>query len=184
MSWKTQGLYLHRTRKPHAIVGLGLRFLVPASIALAFWAWLLGESWWWLCFGLILFSGRHNGYVGETGSRFFRDAQHTVGDFARGKAASAWSDLDIKIYPLPCLFPRSVTAREIQEKMWIMLLLPVYNVEWNTKNPRRIKRGKAVQQRVAREMGGVRKWTPRALRVALYAVVLVGTIYTGWERWL
>ena len=183
MSWRTQGLYLHRTRKPHAVLGLPLRALAVAAVVLAFWAWFVGEGWWPLAFALVLFSGRHNAYVGQTGSRYFRDTQHTVGDFARGKASSPWSDLDIKIYPLPCLFPRNVTAREIQEKLWIMALWPVYNTEWNTKNPRRIKRGKAVQQRVARELGGVRKYAPRVLRLALYGVVMIGLVYQGWESW-
>lgn len=183
MSWRTQGLYLHRTRKPYAVLGLGLRFLVPVTVVASWGAWITGYRFWWLLFGLVLFSGRHNAYVGQTSSRYFRDGQHSVGDFARGKGPSAWSDLDIKIYPLPCLFPRSVTAREIQEKFWILILLPVYNTEWNSKNPRRIKKGKYVQQRLARNAGGMRKWIPRAARYGLYAVIIVGSIYSGWEKW-
>jgi hypothetical protein len=183
MSWRTQGLYLHRTRKPHAIVGLPLRVLLVAAVPLSFMLWFAGAHYWWLCFLLPLFSGRHNAYVGQTSSRYFRDQQHKHGSFRWQKGSAAWADLDIKIYPLPCLFPRSTTAREIQEKLWILLLLPVYNTQWNSKNPRRITSGKAEQQRYARMNGGVRKYAPRVLRFGIYAVVLVGAIYSGWERW-
>lgn len=183
MSWRTQGLYVHRTRKPQAVVGLGLRFLVPVAIVTAWAAWMYGSDWWWLCFGLVLFSGRHIAYVGQTSSRYFRDQQHAGGDYARGHVGSPWGDLDLRIYPLPCLFPRHKVAREIQEKLWIMLLLPVYNVEWNSKNPRRIKRGTAVRQRIARDRRTARMWAPRLLRLAVYGVVFAGAVYSGWERW-
>lgn len=173
MSWRTQGLYLHRTRKPHAVVGLGLRWLVPAAVALAWLMWALGDPWW-LAPLLLLFSGRHTAYVGQTSSRYFRDSQHQMGSTKYGTPGAAWSDLDLKIYPLPCLFPRSVMAREIQEKLWIFLLLPVYNVEWNSKNPRRIKRTVAINQRIARTQKSARMWVPRVLRGALLLAVLGG----------
>lgn len=184
MSWKTQGLYLHRTRKPHAVLGLGLRVLVPAAIGLAWWAWLLGESWWPAAFLLVFFSGRHMAYVGETSSRYFRDSQHRMGSTKYGTPGAAWSDLDLKIYPLPCAFPRSEMAREIQEKIWIMALWPVYNVKWNTWNPRRIKRGKAVNQRIARANKGWGMLLPRLGRLAFYTVILIGAVYSGWEKWI
>jgi hypothetical protein len=183
VSWKSQGLYLWRTRKPHAMVGPGMRVLLPASIVLAWAAWMYGEGWWWLCFLLALFSGRHNAYVGHTKSRYFRDNQHRFGDSRYGAAGKPWMDLDAKVYPLPCLFPRNKLAREIQEKLWIFMLLPVYNVEWNTKNPRRIKPVKAQQQRWARQS---KRWgwiMPRVARIALYGVVLIGATYSGWEKW-
>lgn len=183
MSWRTQGIYLWRTRKPHAVLRLGLRFLVPAGVVAAWAAWMYGTPWWWLCFTAVLFSGRHNAYVGQTSSRYFRDNQHRYGDSRYGAAGKPWMDLDPKVYPLPCFFPRSRTAREVQEKLWIFLLLPVYNIEWNTKNPRRVKPATAQRQRWAREGRGVRKWVPRLARLGLYAALLMGAIYSGWEKW-
>jgi hypothetical protein len=182
--WRRCGCYLWRTRKPHAIVGLGLRFLVPVAIATAWITWMLGNPVWWLAFLLPLFSGRHNAYVGETGNRFFRDRQHIHGSYRYDTAGKPWSDLDPKVISLPCLFPSNELARAIQEKIYIWIFLPVYNVEWNTKNPRRIKPGKAEQQRWARDANGFRKWTPRLLRVALYAVLFIGMVWSGWERWV
>lgn len=183
MSWRTMGCYVWRTRKPHAVLGLGLRFLVPLAVVLAWAGWMVGQEGWWIAFLLPLFSGRHNAYVGQTGSRYFRDNQHLYGDSRYGAAGKAWADLDPKVYPLPCLFPRSRWWREVCEKAWILLLLPVYNTEWNSKNPRRIKPIKAQQQRWARNSNSVKKWAPRAARVGLYAVLTVAAIYSGWEKW-
>ena len=182
--WKTRGLYLHRTRKPHAVVGLGLRFLVPTAIVAAFVGWFAGWPAWWLCFALALFSGRHNAYVGQTSSRWHRDNQHRMGSSTYGTPGAAWADLDMKIYPIPCFFPRKVWAREFQEKLWIKLLLPVYNVEWNKGNPRKISRAKAQAQRWARQSKGWGMIMPRLARLGIYAAIVSGIAYTGWEKWL
>jgi hypothetical protein len=126
--------------------------------------------------------GRHTAYVGETGSRYFRDRQHRYGDSRYQAAGKPWSDLKPKVYPLPCLFPASPTARKIQEKLWIWLLLPVYNVEWNTKNPRRITPMKAQQQRWWREEHKAVQRGAAAVRAALALALTVGLTYMGWER--
>lgn len=97
------------------------------------------------------FIGRHFAYVGETGSRYHRDRQHEYGGGRYGAVAKPWSDLAPKAYPLPCLFPSWKWSRKAQEKLWIRLLLPVYNSEWNKGNPRRIKPGTAEKQRWSRD---------------------------------
>ncbi len=188
MSWKRSGIYLHRTRKPYATLGIPLRVTLAAGVVLAvvmaFTNWFAGQEWfWWLPLLLPIFSGRHNAYVGHTSSRFHRDNQHKLGSSTWGKASAAWADLDLKIYSLPCAFPRSKQAREIQEWLYIKLLLPVYNVEHNKTNPRKITRGKAQSQRWAREQGGMRRWVPRTLRLGLYLTVGMALIYSGWEKW-
>lgn len=128
------------------------------------------------------FIGRHNAYVGETSSRYFRDRQHKSGDFARGKAAAAWSDLDPKTYPLPCLFPHWKWSRKIQEKLWIFLLMPVYNEQWNKHNPRRISRHKAQNQRWARDKTGVKVNLGRvAVRYSIGWTLVVLLMWGGYQ---
>lgn len=129
--------------------------------------------------------GRHNAYVGETSSRYFRDRQHVFGDGRYQQAGKPWSDLDPKPYPLPCLFPGWKWSRKVQEKLWIWLLLPVYNSDWNKHNPRRITPTKAQQQRWARQASGMKVNVGRVLaRYALGLIVLAGAGYSAWEAWL
>lgn len=130
------------------------------------------------------FIGRHTAYVGQTGSRYFRDNQHRFGDGRYGVGGKSWADLEPKVYPLPCILPHVKFARELQEKVWIKLLMPVYNTEWNKGNPRRISPIKAQQQRWARDKHRLKfNIMPALLRVALMLVVFSGLIYTGWEKW-
>ncbi len=102
--------------------------------------------------------GRHTAYVGETSSRYHRDRQHEFGGGQWGAVAKSWSDLDPKVYPLPCLLPGWRWARKAQEKLWIFLLWPVYNDRWNRWNPRRITLRRAEQQRWARDRARARGW--------------------------
>lgn len=100
------------------------------------------------------FVGRHFAYVGETGSRYHRDPQHVRGGGTYGAVAKPWSDLDPKVYPLPCLFPNSQRSRLFHEKLYTRILLPVYPTENNTGNPRRITSEHAQAQRAARDRLG------------------------------
>lgn len=182
--WKKCGCYVWRTRKPTAFLGLSLRWLLLAAVLIGAGLWLAGAPWWPVLV-LPLFSGRHTAYVGETGNRYFRDNQHLFGDSRYRAAGKPWADLDPRVYPLPCLFPSWPTARKIQEKLYIWTMLPIYNVEWNTKNPRRITPMKAQQQRWARQKSGLKVNVGRTLaRWALGLVVLAGGIAAGWEKWL
>lgn len=95
--------------------------------------------------------GRRVLYVGQTSSRYHRDRQHAHGDSRYDAGSASWSDLAPKVYPLPCLFPAWRRARLIQEWLWIKLTFPVYNVQHNRGNPRRISRERAAAQREARD---------------------------------
>ncbi len=107
--------------------------------------------------------GRHTAYVGETSSRYHRDRQHRYGGGTYGHTAKMWADLDPKVYALPCLLPWWKPARKAQEKLWILLLAPVYNVQWNGWNPRRITPRQLERQRWARDASGMRVNVGRAL---------------------
>lgn len=125
--------------------------------------------------------GRHFAYVGETGSRYHRDPQHIVGGGTYGAVPKSWSDLDPKVYPLPCLFPNWAAARKAQETLWTFLLWPVYPVAKNRWNPRRISPDKAMRQRYERErMGRGSAWMRAAVRwsvgVALLAAGIVSFV--------
>lgn len=93
--------------------------------------------------------GRHNGYVGQSGSRYHRDRQHKGLD--PRNAPSPWSDLEPRWYALPSL-PWWKWSRELSERMWIALLCPAYNVQgqapWNL---RRISKASAMRARAARD---------------------------------
>lgn len=127
MSWKTQGCYLWRTRKPGSMLGLP-------------------------------FIGRHNAYVGQTSSRYHRDRQHEFGGGAYGAVGKPWSDLDPKVYPLPCLFPSWKWSRLLCETLWTLILWPVYSIQKNRWNPRRIKPRTAERQRWRRDAARARGW--------------------------
>ncbi len=150
MSWKKSGCYVWTARKPHALFGWSLRFLAPLAAAGMLALYML-DGPWPLALATLAFSGRHVAYVGETSSRFFRDRQHRYGDSRYGAVGKDWMDLAPRVYPLPCLFPRWKWARKAQEKLYIFLLLPVYNTQWNKKNPRRITPTKAQIQRWGRD---------------------------------
>lgn len=128
--------------------------------------------------------GRHVGYVGETNNRYFRDRQHKHGDSRYSARDAAWSDLEPKVYPLPCLFPSNALARKTQETFWIWLLCPVYNEQKQPPyNVRRIRKHKAQQLRWKRDETG-RKFnvTRVAIRYAMYLLFLFLVGFSGyWE---
>lgn len=128
----------------------------------------------WALFNLPFFC-RHFGYVGMTGGRLLRDRQHLFGTALEPPAP--WSDLNPRAYPLPCYFPGWEFARKVQEKLWILLLMPVYNVHWNVVpwNLRRIPRKQAYEMRSRRQSNGRRlnvgyKLVRTPVTVALYLV--------------
>lgn len=121
--------------------------------------------------------GRRNGYVGQSSSRYHRDRQHLHGDSTYGAPGASWSDLAPKAYPLPCLFHGWKWARLAQERIWITLLLPVYNVQgqapWNL---RRVSRARARDQRWARDAR--RRKSPLAVLVVDILVTGVKLVLT------
>ncbi len=188
MSWKTRGCYVWRTRKPHSLLGFGLRFWVPMAVGVACLLAAL-DGPWWLSPVLLMFSGRHTAYVGQTGSRHFRDQQHLYGDQRYGAMGKPWSDLEPRVYALPCFFPGSKWGREFTEGLWIVLLLPIYNVQGNGKNPRRIKPATALRQRKAREAArrSFEGWLMMATVVVTrvcFGLLLLGAVgYGVWVTW-
>ncbi len=115
------------------------------------------------------FIGRHFAYVGETSSRWHRDQQHL---------AKVWADLDVKVYPLWCPFPHVRWVRKSMEWIYIKTLFPVYNVQHNGTNPRRITPATATGQRAMRN-NGMRVAFGRAVaRFALGFTVLAGVAYS------
>jgi hypothetical protein len=135
--------------------------------------------------------GRHTGYIGQTGSRWHRDRQHLAGSVRWGAAKQPWSDLEPKVYPLPCLFPQWRWSRELSETLWTWLLCPVYSVEkqapWNL---RRISRARAARMREARDRRRARRgwWRQKAVdilvtsaRLVIVAAALVALILIFWR---
>ncbi len=188
MTWKDRGCYVWRTDKPHALLGISLRWMMAAAVALATVLYST-DGPWALAFILLFFSGRHTAYVGQTGNRYFRDRQHLRGDQRYGAIGKPWADLNPRVYALPCLLSGWKWSREFSEKLWIFLLLPVYNVTWNRKNPRRIKPKEADEQRGARERArrSVEGWTVRAfvmtVRITIAAIFWAGIVaYMYWKK--
>jgi hypothetical protein len=150
--WKKRGLYVWRTRKPHALLGLPV-------------------------------IGRHNAYVGMTSSRYHRDLQHIHGG-SKGTPPAPWSDLSPRVYALPCLLPGWEFARRVQEKFWILLLLPVYNQQFNKHNPRRLTRSYAYTLKQRRQAGGRRFNASLALLRAPVPVSLLFLLWYWGPSWI
>lgn len=114
------GIYLFRTNKPYSILGLPL-------------------------------IGRHNGYTGQSNAYALRWQQHTAGGGKFKSTAKSWSDLDPepwRILPLPAwLFAHAPRVVNALEAVCIVLTAPVYNVQLNKWNPRRITPVRAKAQR-------------------------------------
>lgn len=124
------GIYLARTNKPYSIFGMPL-------------------------------IGRHNGYTGQSNTYKLRWPQHVQGGGKFKSTAKPWSDLDPefhRILPLPAwLFLHAPKVVNFLEGVCIVLTAPVYNVELNKWNPRRISVEKQKKQRAWRN-GTVGWW--------------------------
>lgn len=100
----------------------------------------------------IPFLSRHFIYAGETTSFRHRHEQHTRGDTVRTTPQKPWADLDPRCVlriPLP---PWKWLLRSV-ETVLIVLTWPVYNVQKNRWNPRRIPLSTAQRQRYLRDRG-------------------------------
>jgi hypothetical protein len=76
-----------------------------------------------------------------------------------------WSDLEPKVYALWVPFPHWNWTRSLFERLYTWLLLPVYPVQFNQANPRRISKNTAEWQRGARDANG--KTIPALVRMAV-----------------
>lgn len=143
---------------------------------------------------------RHNAYVGESVSFYLRGRQHMgVSRFnpATGQAlksgtmkipAQPWSDLRPvmhKVIKLPWWLCWKWVLRPL-ETLVILATWPVYNDAKNHWNPRRIRKGTAMDQHKARDEGGYAYRTRvglahlgrRAVQLAGALLILGGTY--GW----
>jgi hypothetical protein len=116
--------------------------------------------------------GRHFGYAGLTNRPDLRDGQH--------RASQPWSDLITRrrvwsIGRVPRFVGRGV------EWCLIKATAPVYNVQHNRTNPRRIKPWDAREMRRLRDLGG--RAYPRVgmIHLAPVALVLIAALYL-WSR--
>lgn len=144
------GIYLFRTNKPYSILGMPL-------------------------------IGRHNGYTGQSNAYALRWQQHTAGGGKFKSTAKSWSDLDPephRILPLPAwMFLRCPRVVDALEALCIVLTAPVYNVQLNKWNPRRISPKDAKEQRLFRE-GASAPWRigVMLLRAGVKLLLLAGVL--------
>ena len=117
--------------------------------------------------------GRHWGYVGRTNNPRRRDMEHIKGGGRYAAVAKDWSDLRPKRKVIFKLKRRTEIMTHILEWITIKALLPVYNVEMNLTNPRRITPRRAKAQRFARdEFGTTARLTKLVLRLLLWALLV------------
>ena len=117
----------------------------------------------------------HFGYVGETNSFYHRHQQHVYGLGAYGAPAKPWADRDpyvaFKIH-----LPDIVWLRRSVETLVIFAVWPVYNVQKNRWNPRRITPAVARQQRMARDRGR----HPINIGSGWLAVIILAAAVAAW----
>jgi hypothetical protein len=132
--------------------------------------------------------GRHFAYVGETSSFKHRERQHLGRPIPNDPYAStgaAWCDLAPRCYRIPL---RGKWLRKIAEPLLVWTLFPVYNVQFNKHNPRRISRYRAIQMRATRDSRARR---PHAIALAARLVgalrwyhfvgsVVLASVGIGW----
>jgi hypothetical protein len=161
------GLYVWRTRKPHAILGLPF---IGRHFAYG------GMTNSYSCRELEHLTGR---------SPRLRPAQY--------KVPANWSDLEPKCYrvlPLPDSWTNGRYGRVIVkalESALIGLTCPVYNetqqAPWNL---RRISRARAARMRAERDTVG-KSWSARGrfvIRMAIYAAIAFALIMAWQKGWI
>lgn len=89
--------------------------------------------------------GRHTAYVGRTCQPLLRHQQHM--------ARQPWSDLRPRRYVLIRVNRCPELVIRFCEWVAIKAIMPVYNIQHNRSNPRRIKPWRAREARLARDAG-------------------------------
>lgn len=128
------------------------------------------------------FIGRHNAYVGETGSFRHRHQQHIAGGGTYNSKAKPWSDLNPKCYRLPTWGWKPWLR--LVETIVMLLTWPVYNDTKNRWNPRRITLGMAQAQRRARDAENVKLRLVLSVgfrHVPALMMLGVGALYVWWR---
>lgn len=111
----------------------------------------------------------HWGYVGETRSFYHRHLQHSVGGGAYRVEPKDWADRSPRCYRLA--LPDWRWLRRSVESLAIGLLWPVYNVQKNRWNPRRIPPKVARWQRHQRDIGAHWLINIRPVHTVLFIVL-------------
>lgn len=119
--------------------------------------------------------GRHWGYVGQTRNPKMRDREHLEGGGRYGAAPKDWADLEPRRYVLFRLKHCPQWVLDLAEVVAIRLLLPVYNVQHNRGNPRRVKPAVARAQRRGREMTRM-SWSPHFTPAHLAGLLLAAVV--------
>jgi len=117
-------------------------------------------------------------YVGETKRRTLRDQQHRYGDRRYQVDPKPWSDREPRQalwIPLP---PWRWLLRSV-ETLVILALWPVYNVQKNRWNPRRIHPITAIRHRAERDVGGRPLWVGPFWYVAILGLGVYAWIKLG-----
>jgi hypothetical protein len=171
------GVYVYRTRKPSSLIGL-LRIparwcwvaFVPCALLLHF----TGGAWWF-AFLVLLATGRHFAYVGETVSFKDRHGEHIDGGGRWKKRSAAWSDLDARcVLRIP--IGKWKPLLRFVETLLIFFCQPVYNEKKNMWNLRRITRASALRMRLRRDRRRV-KLNVLNLRAAHLVVIVAVMVY-------
>lgn len=161
------GVYIWRTRKPGSLLGLPFTGCLAGAVVACVWLAYIG-AFWPIGLVMLLFSGTHFAYVGETVSFYHRSRQHlgnvgTTDTYQSG--GQPWADLRPKMVariPLPTSARYGWTKRlqkivlRSVETFFILVTWPVYNDAKNRWNPRRIPKNVAKRQRAARDGRAVR----------------------------
>jgi len=164
---KKGGVYIWRARKPGSLLGIPFSWCVIGA-AFACASLYAMHAFWPFGIVVLLFSGTHFAYVGETVSFYHRERQHRgnrgTADVYQ-QAGKPWIDLNAKIVcrvPLPTNATWRWTKR--LQKVWLRSVetfimfatWPVYNDAKNRWNPRRIPQNTALRQRAARDGRAIR----------------------------
>ena len=129
-------------------------------------------------FGRVPILGRHTGYVGMSKHVRMRKRVHLHGSMKYNALPKPWSDLKPSWYFLPLpLAP--VWVLLWVETLVIALLWPVYNVQKNRWNPRRIPITAATRQRGSRDVCGW-SFNFRWAHALLWVMATVIALSKGW----
>lgn len=128
--------------------------------------------------------GRHWAYAGRTNNASRRHQEHVEGGGRYQAVAKPWADLRPKRRVIFRRKERTEAMTHFLELLAIKILLPVYNVDMNWTNPRRITPRQAKAQRFARDQfGTTARMSKLALRWALYGLMCLALwVVLGWVQ--
>lgn len=121
--------------------------------------------------------GRHWGYGGRTNNPRRRHQEHVLGGGPYGAVAKPWSDLRPRRFVIFRMKSRTELMTHFLEWLVIKILLPVYNVDMNYTNPRRITPKAQAAQRFARDQFGT---TARLTKLGLRWLLLAALVLAAW----